>query len=477
MRPFRFGLIAREPGADGWADVAQQAESAGYATLLFPDHLGIAAPLVSVAAAAGATRRLRVGTLVVNNDFRHPAVLAQEIATADVLSGGRVELGLGAGHMRAEYEAIGLDFDDAPTRVARLEEAAANLRRLFAGETVTHTGDHYRIAAHRLEPRPPQGGWLPLLIGGNGTRLLSVAARQADIVQFTGFAPRKGGTQPTLTHFSAAGLADRLEVVRQAAGVRFDELELSVLMQMVLVTGDRQEAARRLIAERGWDAEPEVLLDSPFLLLGTAAEIAAQLRGYRERFGISYVCVFHGRSEGFDDVVAALTGSEQEYPTAMETIIRRARVEDAEAAAVAYVASAEHHHALDPDLYQVPDLETVTGRYRDRIPAADDNTELLVAQVDAQVVGTCLVRLLPAPSEASMLAPRTAAEVDVAVLPSHRGGGLGRALMEHAQRWAADRGAQRMLLNAHAANTSALAFYEQLGYHRVGLVLHKPLRA
>lgn len=158
-------------------------------------------------------------------------------------------------------------------------------------------------------------------------------------------------------------------------------------------------------------------------------------------------------------------------------MIRPARVGDAEAAAAVYVASAEHHHALDPDLYRVPDVEAVAARYRDRIPAVDEAAELLVAEVDGEVVGTCLVRLLPASSEASMLVPRRAAEVDVAVLRSRRGGGVGRALMEHAQRWAAARGARLLLLNAHAANTAALVFYERLGYRRVGVVLHKPVSA
>lgn len=309
MRPFRFGLVSREPESRGWREVVRRAQSGGYATLLFPDHLGAAGPLSSVAAAAAMTERVRVGTLVLNNDFRHPGVLAQEVASADLLSDGRVELGLGAGHMRAEYEAIGVPFDDAAKRIARLEESAEVLRRLLAGETVTVDGEHYRIHGHHLEPRPPQGGGLPLVIGGNGTRLLSVAARQADTVQFTGFAPTKGGTAPALTHFTAAGLADRLEVVREAAGARFAELELSVLVQMVVITGDRHAAAERLIAERGWDATPEALLDSPFVLIGTVEEIAAQLRSYRERFGISYLAVFDGRSEGFDDVVDVLAGA------------------------------------------------------------------------------------------------------------------------------------------------------------------------
>jgi probable F420-dependent oxidoreductase len=309
MRPLRFGLVGREPAATGWSDLARRAEAVGYATLLFPDHLGIAGPLASMAAAAAVTERLRVGTLVLNNDFRHPGVLAQEVATAHLLSGGRVELGLGAGHMQAEYDAIGLPFEEAARRVERLEESASILRGLFAGEAVSHHGRYYRIHDHRLEPRPPQGGSLPLLIGGNGTRLLSTAARCADSVQFTGFLPREGGTKPTLSHFSANGLAERIEVVQQAAGPRFADLELSVLVQMVLVTGDRQAAADQLVAERGWDVTAAELLDCPFLLIGTVREISDQIRGHRERFGISYLTVFDGRSDGFDDVVAALAGT------------------------------------------------------------------------------------------------------------------------------------------------------------------------
>ncbi len=309
MKRLRFGLSARDVEAAQWPAMVRRAEAAGYATLLFADHLGMPGPLVRLGAAAAVSDRVRVGTLVLNNDFRHPGVLAQEIATVDALSGGRVELGLGAGHMRAEYDAIGLPFDPPAHRIARLAEAAEILRRLFAGETVSHQGAHYRLERHRLEPQPPQGAELPLLIGGTGTRLLRAAARHADIVQFTGFLPLEGGTRPTLSHFSVGGLADRIAVVEQAAGPRFGELELSVLVQMVLITPDREKAAHQLVAERGWQAAPADLLDCPFLLLGTVAEVSEQIRRYRQQLGITYLTVFDGRSDGFEDVVSELAES------------------------------------------------------------------------------------------------------------------------------------------------------------------------
>lgn len=304
----RFGISIRTSGtAAEFREAARAAEASGYSTLLIPDHLGTPAPMVASAVAASVTERLRVGPFVLNNDFRHLAVLAQEAATLDLLSDGRLELGLGAGHMKPEYQAAGLTFDPASKRIDRLAEAVPILRRLFAGETVDHAGAHYRMAGLRLDPPPPQGTDLPVLIGGNGARLLAVAGRLADIVGFVGFTARKGGLEPTPTHFTTHGLADRLEVVRAAAGERLPELELNVLVQRVIMTGDRRGAARGLV-DRGYGSSVEDLLDSPFVLIGTTRQIADQLTGLRERLGVSYFTVFAGRSEGFDTVVEELAG-------------------------------------------------------------------------------------------------------------------------------------------------------------------------
>ena len=290
-RPLRFGLQHSDGVRGGRANqdiagTARRAEAAGYDTLLFPDHLGLTAPILGAVAAAAATSRLRVGTDVLNNDFRHAWIVVEEAATADALTGGRFELGLGAGHMRAEYERIGLHFDPAPARIARLAETAARVRDQLPS--------------------------LRLLIGGNGDRLLRVAAEHADTVGITGFAPRKGGTDPTLTHFTTAGLADRIEMVRAAAGDRFGELELSVLVQQVVITDDRERGARELVEQ--WTADGhhvphDVTLDSPFVLIGSREEIADQIRALRANLGVSYFVVFDGRSDGFDAVVASLAGT------------------------------------------------------------------------------------------------------------------------------------------------------------------------
>lgn len=159
----------------------------------------------------------------------------------------------------------------------------------------------------------------------------------------------------------------------------------------------------------------------------------------------------------------------------MDLVVRSARPEDADAAAAVYVASAHHHCTLDPDLYRVPDVEVVAARYRERIPDADNESELLVADIDGQVAATCLVRLVGEPGDASMFIPGRVAEVDVAVLAAFRGHGLGRALIHQAERWAVQRGARRVMLDAHAANSEALGFYEHLGYRRFGVLLAKSL--
>src|SRR5436189_5839962 len=170
MRPFRFGVNVRTAASQAeWADKARKVEAIGYAVLLVPDHLAdLLAPFPALPAAAGATPRLRVGTAVLNNDFRHPALLAREAATLDVLSDGRLELGLGAGHMQSEYEQVGLAFDPGATRVERLEEAVVIVKRLLEGEPVTFSGRHYRGTGHTLHPRPMQPPRPPVAIGRDG---------------------------------------------------------------------------------------------------------------------------------------------------------------------------------------------------------------------------------------------------------------------------------------------------------------------
>jgi probable F420-dependent oxidoreductase len=306
-RSFRFGVSSKGAvDAAAWRALARRAEQLGYSTLVVADHLAeMFPPLVALAAASEATTELRLGTFVVNNDFRHPARLARDAATLDLLTGGRFELGMGAGHMKSEYDEIGLRFDPGGVRVDRLVESVGILRALLAGDEVTHRGTHYQLDAHRCFPVP--AGPVPLLIGGNGTRVLQLAAARADIVGFTGFGHRADAADVRLTHFTAPGLADRVEVVRREAGDRFDDLELNLLVQAVVVTDDRRAAAERMRTRVG-GLPIDAVLDSPFLLLGSVEQITEQVQGLRERFGVSYLVVFEPAMHELAPVVERLAG-------------------------------------------------------------------------------------------------------------------------------------------------------------------------
>jgi probable F420-dependent oxidoreductase len=310
MTPFRFGVNARTPApAAAWIALARRLEELGYATLNLPDHLtDRPAPMTALAAAAAATTRLRVGTLVLNNDFRHPVLLAREAATLDWLSEGRFELGLGAGYVKAEYDEAGLRYERGGTRVERLAEAVTIITRLLAGEAVTFTGRYYTVAKHTIFPRPAQQPRPPILIGGNGPRLLTMAAREADIVGLTGVTFTQGGTGRALSGFTAAGVDERIGLVREAAGARLARLELSALLQRVVVTMDRRGAAAEL-AQRWSELSVDEVLESPFVLLGSVDEIVAQLVARRQRWGISYYVIFDDVVDAFAPIVDRLTGT------------------------------------------------------------------------------------------------------------------------------------------------------------------------
>jgi probable F420-dependent oxidoreductase len=275
--------VAAAGSREQWAERARAAEDRGFDTVVVPDHLvdGAVSPLVALCTIAEATS-LRVGTLVLNNDFRHPAVLAREAATVDLLTDGRLELGIGAGHAAPEYAEVGLPFDPARVRVERLGEALEILTRLFEGETVTFAGAHYRIDGHTLYPaRRPA-----LLVGGNGDRLLQLAARHADIVGLTGLGRTLPDGQRHTIAWRLEQIDAKVKLLREAAGARFPELELQALVQHVEITGDRVGAATKIAARVG--APPEVVLASPYVLIGTVGEIVDALHRSRERFGFSY---------------------------------------------------------------------------------------------------------------------------------------------------------------------------------------------
>jgi probable F420-dependent oxidoreductase len=288
-RPFRFGVQGRAAASRAaWLAFAREAEALGYDTLLVPDHFPTGlGPVAALSVAAGATERLRLGSFVFANDFRHPALLTKEAATLDLLSDGRFELGLGAGWQRAEYEAVGLPFDPAPRRIERLEEALGLLKRLFAGGPVDHAGPHYTVAGLELPPRPVQRPHPPLLVGGGGRRVLGVAARAADIVALGPRAAPDGTL--TAASITAAATAEKVGWVREAAGERYAALELNVFVYAVETTDDPRAAAERLAPAFGLPADD--LLTSPHALFGSLDGIVETLRERREVYGLSYVVV------------------------------------------------------------------------------------------------------------------------------------------------------------------------------------------
>jgi probable F420-dependent oxidoreductase len=310
MKRFRFGGIVRSGGSRGdWVDKARKLEDLGYSVLTVADHLAdIFAPIPALVSAAEATKSLRVGTTVLNNDFRHPVLVAREAATVDLLTDGRFELGVGAGYMKSEYDQAGLRFDPGGTRVERLAEAVSIVKGLLKGEQVTLVGRHYRVTHHKIYPLPVQRPHPPILIGGNGQQLLILAAREADIVGLTGITFRRGGVEPDVSGCKPAEVTERLQLVREAAGDRFDRLELNALVLRVIVTGDRRQAAAEL-QSRWTQLTPDEILQSPYVLLGTVDQLAEDLRFRRERWGISYYVTLEPYIDALAPVVARLAGS------------------------------------------------------------------------------------------------------------------------------------------------------------------------
>ncbi|MBO2446274.1 LLM class F420-dependent oxidoreductase [Actinomadura barringtoniae] len=297
MRDFRFGfnffdLRSRED----FAERCRRAERFGFDVALVPDHLGVPAPFSTMVAAADATERLRVGTLVLNAGFWNAHLLAREVASADRLTGGRVELGLGAGHMKWEFDEAGIPWQPFGERVDRLAATIEELGRLFAADGYEQSkpvSDHYGLAPLAPEQRIGfNGSGPPLLIGGTGDTVLRLAAAHAGIVGIAGTYQAKGKPPGTLLLGTAEQAAERVAFVREHAGERADELEWNVLVQRVVVTRDRRAAAEEMAAMMP-NLGVEEILETPFLLIGTEAEIAEQIRAARERFGFSYFTV-HG---------------------------------------------------------------------------------------------------------------------------------------------------------------------------------------
>ena len=304
VRSLRTGIVPLLPFAtlDDWQTRVRAVDEQGHDVLLMADHLGMVAPLSPLVAAAALSERLRFGVQVLNNEFWNPVLLAREAATVDILTAGRLELGLGAGHAAVEFAAAGLVYDRPSRRIERVAAAVPVVRTLLTGGTVdvdaTYGLDEASLGFAAVQPR------IPVMIGGNGDRLLRLAAEQADIVGLTGFTAGTGRTHTDLSHFTWDGLADRIAHVRRHAGERFAEIELSVLVQAVRRTDDRRAAAVEFA--QGMIDDVGSLLDSPFLLLGTDDERTAQIARLRDEMGVTYVTTFEPGAEALAAAAAPL---------------------------------------------------------------------------------------------------------------------------------------------------------------------------
>ncbi|MFG2886767.1 LLM class F420-dependent oxidoreductase [Streptomyces sp. NPDC048297] len=294
-RPFRFGvnLLTPAPAAE-WRAKCRRAEELGYDVILVPDHLGMIAPFPALVAAAEATERPRLGTLVLNAGFWNPALLAREVATTDALTAGRLELGLGTGYVQAEHETAGLPFGTPRERVDHLRHMVEELERL--------------LGSPEYEPRPAQRR-VPLLIGGDGERTLRLSAEHADVVGFTGARMVPGSTTGKLEPVSAEEVDRRVARYRELAAGRAEPAELNMLLQLVAVT-DTPEVALEPLLERQPQLTLEQALDLPIVLAGPLEDVVARVRALRARFGFSYLTVLEPFMEAFAPVMERLREEE-----------------------------------------------------------------------------------------------------------------------------------------------------------------------
>jgi len=307
-RPIRFSIqasLVTDPGE--LRELAVRAEDLGYSTISMADHIadGQLAPMVALMAAADATTTLRIMTLVLGNDYRHPALVAKEAASLDLLSNGRLELGLGAGWMTADYEQLGLTCDRPGLRIERLGEAVDVVDRLLRGETVDHAGPHYRVDGLAGFPLPHQRPRPPLLVAGGGRRILTLAGQRADIVGLNpglgaGVIDHRAGPSAT-----PDATDQKLAWIREAAGPRFDDIELQTRIHMAAIADDREAMAEAIAPTMG--ISPVDALASPHALVGSVAQCVETVHEWRERWGITYIGLSADAVEDFAPVVAAVS--------------------------------------------------------------------------------------------------------------------------------------------------------------------------
>ena len=320
-RPFRFAVQSYSAtSAQDWREQAQRAEALGYETFHTADHHigpgpaldptnhGVQdfAAVPAIAAAAAATTTINVGCRVFCADYRNPVVFAKELATLDVLSDGRLEIGLGCGWLENEYDAIGIPFDRAGVRIDRMVETLGVIRAHFNDGVLDITGEHVHAVGFEGVPKPTRVGGPPIMVGGGSKRILGVAGREADIVSLN-FDNSSGALGASSVRSGAAEQTEeKLGWIRDGAGARFGDLELEIAAYFAVVTDD-PETARATLAAR-FDTDPALLVDHPHALIGSVEQICDLLVERRERFGISYVTLSNRTFEAFSPVVECLSG-------------------------------------------------------------------------------------------------------------------------------------------------------------------------
>ena len=310
MHPFRFGVqFSTSPSGDVYRETVRKIEDLGYSTVFCPDHFDDQwAPTVALTVAAEATTTLRVAALVYDVDYRQPVTLAKEIATLDVVSGGRVEFGIGAGWMTDDYEAAGIQFDRPGVRIDRMIEAIEVIQGLWSGEPFDFRGSHYEISGLTGTPSPHQPGGPPIIVGGGGKRVLTEAALRANIVGLN--ASLHAGSVGPETALSALGerFLERRNWVEEAAGDRFPEIELQMNTFMTAVTNTTSEADQMYDGMAPmFGLSPEQARTIPMVLAGTISDVCDQLHRYRELYGTSYWVIHEGEVDAMAPVVAKMT--------------------------------------------------------------------------------------------------------------------------------------------------------------------------
>ncbi len=296
-------MAERGRSAEHWREVAQRAEALGYDTLLMPDHISTQlAPVAALTAAAAATTTLRIGSFVFDNDYRNPVMLAKEATTLDLLSGGRLEFGLGAGWSTQDYRQLGIPYDAPKVRVDRFEEALALIKRLWTEERVTHAGTYYRVRDATVLPRPTQRPHPPVMIGGGGPRMLRIAAREAQIVAIAPTLNPSGGVN--IRSATVGSVEKRIATLRRAP--RFSEVELNVIVFEAQVTDATRSIVAALAARL--KSAATAILETPFFMYGSRASLVEDLLARRERLGISYIALPGREMRALAPVVAALRG-------------------------------------------------------------------------------------------------------------------------------------------------------------------------